>query len=257
LGKVDTTSLNVQGGKEYHHQLGMEQFIISFFTNHHLGHQAFQLLKDGKREEALPLVQKLNPLETIGLYAETIAAYGATRGEEGILVSMNLRWLPDYIDLKQRAGLEPVRINFQPTSHDPLAQGAGHNTFFMDEEKNFWLGLGERELGVPAETNEKLPLEKVPDSWLNISEEKDISLKTMRSYNLPASEYEIQLVFGSGSAACKVQVVEGGKIVSSFELNGGQETAKGNFKAGGGEVSVKIVPQNGIVKFAGMAIRAN
>jgi len=164
LNSVKPDNLNIQGQKEYRYQLGIEKFIISFFTNHHNGHKAFQLLPDdNNKEEALKIIRQLNPLETIGHYAGTISKYGATRGEEGILISLNLRWLPDYIDLQQRAGLEPIRINFQPTSHDPLAQDPGHNTFFIDDKKNFWLSSGEKELVITTGTNGKLRLEKGTD----------------------------------------------------------------------------------------------
>lgn len=255
LNAVDTGALNRQGKKEYDYQKGMEYFIISFFTNHHDAHEAFKLLKDGKREEALPWVQKLNPLETIGLYAETISAYGATRGEEGVLVSLNLRWLPDYIDLKQRAGLEPVRTNFQPTSHDPLAQGAGHHTFFVDPEKNFWLSLGEKELGIPTGTTGKKPLEKITDSWLNVSEESEIPLKTMRNDDLPASDYKIQLFFGAQSGDCRIQLFEDGQRICFFHVNEGQDMAHGNFRTSGGKIGIKIIPENGIVRVAGLMVQ--
>ena len=45
-----------------------------------------------------------------------------TRGEQGLVVSMNTRWLPHYVRLRQALGLEPIRYNFGPTSHEPLAQ---------------------------------------------------------------------------------------------------------------------------------------
>ncbi len=254
LNAVNINNLNNQGKKEYRYQLGMEKMIISFFTNHHYGHKAYQLLQNGNRAEALPLVQRLNPSETIGIYAETISEYGATRGEQGVLISLNLRWLPDYIDLKQRTGLEPVRINFQATSHDPLAQGAGQNTFFIDKEKNYWLSLGEKESGIPAENSGKRSLETITDSWLNISGEQVIPLKTMRKYKLPASDYEIQLYFGSQSAGCEVQVTEAGRIISSFKAGRAQDLAKSNFKASGDEVTIRIIPANGLVKLAGLMV---
>lgn len=255
LNAVNINALNSQGEKEYDYQKGMEHFIISFFTNHHYAHEAFKLLQKEKRQEAVPLIQKLNPLETISLYAETISTYGTTKGEEGILISLNLRWLPDYIDLKQRAGLDPVRTNFQPTSHDSLAQGTGHYTFFIDPEKNFWLSLGEKELGIPVGTNGKQPLEKVTDSWLNISGKQDIPLKTMRNYSLTASDYEIQLIFCPGSGGCQIQVIEGEQLISSFKAEEGQNMVKGGFSTNGGETSLRIIPLNGIVKMAGLIIQ--
>ena len=70
-----------------------------------------------------------------------------SRGEQALLIYLNLRWLPYFHDQREAVGLRPVRVNFQPTQHDPLAQGAGHNTFFVDADGAMWRGLGARETG--------------------------------------------------------------------------------------------------------------
>lgn len=252
LGKVNKAALNKHGLNEYRYQIGIEKFIISFFTNHSNANQAFVMLREGKTSEALPLIEKLNPEETIQLFAETISEYGTNKGEEGVLISLNLRWLPDYIDLKQRVGAEPVRINFQPTSHDPLAQGAGRNTFFIDKQKQYWLSLGEKELGKIAETNGNLPLKKVTDSWIKISEETAIPLKTMRSNKLEKSEYELALILANQSAGGKVEMTEDGKVISSFAFEKYSKEVKGRFTGNGGDILVKIIPEDGVVKLSGL-----
>jgi hypothetical protein len=107
----------------YAYHRAMEVCTISFFTDHHHAHQATRLLKAGDRTGAGDHARRTDVAASIRLYAEMIEANGPTRGELGIVVSLNLRWLPDYIDLYQQLRLEPVRISIQPTSHDPLAQG--------------------------------------------------------------------------------------------------------------------------------------
>ena len=255
LRDVNVKALNEQGKKEYNYQVGMEKFIISFFTNHNNKFQAYNLLQDNKGDEALTFIQKTNPYETLNLYAETITEYSPTRGEEGLLISLNLRWLPDYIDLKQRAGLEPVFINFQPTSHDPLAQGAGKNTFFIDELKNFWLSLGEKELGTSAETSGYLPLKKVDDSWINISEEISIPLRTIRNHDLPVSDYDLTLYFAPKSTGCKVSILENGEEISSIIVKDETTEVKTKIHTQGGKVFLHVLPENGnVVKLAGCAL---
>ena len=234
----------------------MEQMVISFFNNHNKGYKAFQLLKGGNWEEALPLVQSLNPEETIRIYAQTISDYGATRGEEGILVSLNLRWLPDFYDLKQRAGLMPVLINFGPTLHDPLAQGAGHYTFFIDKEKNLWVTLGEKELGIPAGSNGKYPPEIITDSWLNISKQQDLPLKTIRKFNLLPSDYEIELLFGPETVGGEVQIISGRETTTKLKLQKGEAILKYGFTCRGGETSLRIIPTDGLVQLAAIKIRS-
>lgn len=248
LQKVNTKKLNFQGVKEYNYQLGMEEFLISFFENHHNIYEAFKLLGEGKPEKALPFVQESNPEKSIKIYAKTISDYGATRGEEGILLSLNLRWLPDYIDVRQRVGLEPVRINFQPTSHDPLAQGAGHNTFFIDAEKNFWLAKGEKELGILAATNGNLPLKNVTDSWVEITGSTEIPIKTMRNFNLPAGEYKLKLIYIDGNTGAVFHVLNDGNDVS-MNSNGAV-----SFKTDGGNLTLKMLPNKDKTLIAGMVI---
>ena len=80
-------------------------------------------------------------------FAKFSSLGGITRGEQGLVVSMNLRWLPHYVRQRQALGMEPVRYNFGPTSHDPLAQGAGKFTFHFDADHAVWECLGEKETG--------------------------------------------------------------------------------------------------------------
>lgn len=252
LENVNTDALNAHGLKEYRYQTGMENFIISLFNNHNTGYQASLMLREGKTGEALPLVGKLNPEESIKLYAETISEYGTNRGEEGILISLNLRWLPDYIDLKQRTGEEPVRINFQPTSHDPLAQGAGRYTYFIDKQKKYWLSMGEKELGRSAGSNGNLPLTKITGSWLNISEETVIPLKTMRGNKLDKSDYELELIMAPQSAGGKAEIIENGEVISSLGFEKNVKGANARFNCKGGDIQVKIIPEGGVVKLSGL-----
>lgn len=255
LEKVDSEALNAQGLKEYRYHIGLEKFIISFFTNHHHAHSIINALKESDVGDAVSMAGKLNAEETVGIYADTIGEYGPTRGEEGLLISLNLRWLPDYIDLKQRTGLEPVRLNFQPTSHDPLAQAPGSHTFFVDENRHFWLSAGESELGFPCETNGQSPLSDVMDSWMTVVSDTTLPLKTIRGHDLAAMKYEIIVLFGAKSAGCRIQVLEDNRILSEFAKPADAQKVSNEFQAAGNQVSLKLIPQEAAVKLAGIEIR--
>ncbi len=254
LKEVKKSALNRTGLKEYNYHLGLEKFIISFFNNHHNMHQAFQFLKDEKTDEAIQYIKLTHPEETINLFSKTISDFGATRGEEGLLLSMNTRWLPDYICIRQRVGMEPIRINFQPTSHDPLAQKPGNFTYFIDSDKNFWLSLGEKELNTKAATNGQLPLKDINDSWIEIAGETIIPLKTMRNHKLRGGEYDLVLHFVGQNNACKVIVMEGEKEISYFTAGKSGTDAKAKLVTSGSELSIKIIPEGEIVKVAGLML---
>ena len=254
LGGVNMKSLNRQGLREFLYQRGIEEFIVSFFSDHANGHQAYRLLAENKIEEARTYVLATNPVGTIRKYAAAIRDYGATKGEEGILVSLGLRWLPDYIDLRQRTGLEPVRINFQPTSHDPLAQGAGRHTFFAGENGDLWLSLGEKELGIPSADNGNLPLEKITDSWLDVAEQVDIPLRTMRNFNLPAADYKLELTLVQSGYGCTLQLWEGEKMLAARGAEDNLGMAGLTFTSEGDALILKIIPAKGSAKIGGLVI---
>lgn len=254
LNSVDVKSLNKNGEREYGYQMGIEKFIISLFTCHQHGHAAYNALLQGNRDEAVALVKKIRPVETVQIFARTIREYGATRGEEGLLISLNLRWLPDYIDLKQRAGLEPVRVNFQPTSHDPLAQGMGTNTFFVDEAGDFWLSLGEKEVDILAEASDNLPMKKVTESWLVVDGNDRIPIKTMRGFDLPAAEYSIRLIFTEERPKCKIEIIEPGKPASVLSVSGTENSISARFKTDGEGLKIRLIPEEDVVKLAGLII---
>ena len=81
-------------------------------------------------------------------YARTLSRGGISRGEQADVVSINLRWLPFVISLRQALALEPVRLKLGPTSHEPLAMSPGRLTFFVDKARHYWRVLGHKELGV-------------------------------------------------------------------------------------------------------------
>jgi hypothetical protein len=92
-------------------------------------------------------ISSCHPEPVIEEFARFSSLGGITRGEQGLVVSMNLRWLPHCLRQRQALGLEPVRYNFAPTSHDPLAQSPGTFTWHFDAGHQVWQTLGAEETG--------------------------------------------------------------------------------------------------------------
>ncbi|MFB3825325.1 MAG: hypothetical protein ACE15B_01105 [Bryobacteraceae bacterium] len=127
-----------------------ERFILAFFEAQTAWERADAALKKGAFEEARGEIEKADARAVIGGYVQAARRGKISRGEEALIVSLNLRWLPYILSIRQAVGLEPVRIRFGPTQHEPLAQGAGANTFYVDDGKRMWKTLGEKETGAPA-----------------------------------------------------------------------------------------------------------
>ena len=92
-------------------------------------------------------MQACRPEEVIEQFAQFSKNGVLTRGEQGLVVTMNTRWLPHYVRLRQMLGMAPIRYDFAATSHDPLAQSPGIFTFFFDVDHQIWQCLGATETG--------------------------------------------------------------------------------------------------------------
>jgi hypothetical protein len=137
-------------------------------------------------------------------YARTIAHGGATRGEQGILISLNLRWLPYFLAQRQALGLDPLRVRFAPTAPEPLAQSPGKNTFAFDSERHLWQVLGAAETGA-----EVLPgTAGTPCSGgLKVDHAITISLAPLSGQELPQGKQELKFALSADST---VDVLIGG-----------------------------------------------
>jgi len=105
-------------------------------------------LEAGDKETARREIAAAEPERAVETYASAIGHGETSRGELGLLVSLNLRWLPVFEAQRQALGLEPLHIVFGATKHEPLAQGAGHYTYMFTREHKVMEVAGEAELGV-------------------------------------------------------------------------------------------------------------
>jgi hypothetical protein len=145
LNEVDTSTLQPQEKNRLNYFKGLERFIIDVYRTEDAFQQSRYLYKSGDIDAARKAMAECRPEEVIQHYAQFSSLGGITRGEQGLVASMNLRWLTHYIRLRQALGTEPVRYNFAPTSHDPLAQSMGTFTFHFGPDKEIWECFGKKE----------------------------------------------------------------------------------------------------------------
>lgn len=150
LESVDRVSLAPAGRDRVDYFRGLEEFIAAFFPTHEAFQNAQALAKKGDLAAARKVMADCHPEPVIEKFARSSSIGGITRGEQGLVVSLNLRWLAHYVQLRQALAMEPVRYRFGPTSHDKLAQYPGTFTYFFDAEHHLWQTLGTEETG--AET---------------------------------------------------------------------------------------------------------
>jgi hypothetical protein len=124
---------------------GLERFIAAFYETHDLFQRAQAALASNQVAQARALMAQCRPEAVIKQFAAFSSIGGMTRGEMGLVVSLNTRWLAYTVRLRQMLGMEPVRYNFAPTSHDPLAQAPGRFTYFFDADHKVWQTLGTEE----------------------------------------------------------------------------------------------------------------
>jgi hypothetical protein len=150
IERVDAAKLTPEQRDRLTYYKGMEEFVAAF----HLTQQKFQkaegFWKTGEVVAARAELAGAQPEKVIEQYAKVSSLGGITRGEQGLILSMNTRWLVHYTRLRQALCMEPVRYNFGSTSHDPMAQCKGTFTYHVDANHRMWQTLGAEETG--AET---------------------------------------------------------------------------------------------------------
>jgi len=130
----------------YKYFKNMEEFYILFFDNQKMLVEAAGIwINDGDLNVAAEIMRKTYPEKAILKYAEAITHGPNTLGEQAIILRLNLNWLPDFADIKQKAGLLPIECKFYPTNHEETAQRGGHYTYYFEKNHNYNMCLGEKE----------------------------------------------------------------------------------------------------------------
>jgi hypothetical protein len=147
LGTIDRSRTNSNGIEWLDYFEGLENYILHIYRTEDAFNRAKKQYLDGEIDAARATMASCRPEEVIEHFAEFSQRSGLTRGEEGLVVTMNTRWLPHYVRFRQMLAVDAVRFNFAPTSHDPLAQSRGIFTFHFDSHGHVWQCLGAEETG--------------------------------------------------------------------------------------------------------------
>ena len=277
LEGIATRGLSPSALERLEYYKGMERFIIEFFRNEVALQQSVALAGRGDAAGARQAIRSCRPEAVIDQYARASRQGGMTRGEMALVISMNLRWLPYFEGQRQALGLSPLRVNFQPTQHDPLAQGAGHRTFFMDEEKQLWLGLGEAEIKAPVTLLSGRPAKwwdaastTVRDTGIAADQPLRFSLKTITGGRLPKGAYTVDVLLPRpadvGADGGVFDLVLGGSKASHVtdridlaETTGIQTAAPTrsySLRVENGQLEVELRPVRGKAVVCGMVVRS-
>ncbi len=155
LAKIDraiTAGLSSVQRAQLAYYRGLEEWVILFHEAHGRFQASQALLQSGERDGARRALAGFEPETVVERFAQLGTIGGITRGEQGLVVSLNTRWLSHVVRHRQALGLEPVRIRFSPTSHDFLAQARGTYTFHVDASRALWECRGTQETGAEVFT---------------------------------------------------------------------------------------------------------
>ena len=147
LKAIGRSGLDSVGREWLDYFIGLEEYILGVHHTEDALHRAKAHYLDGDLDAARSVMATCRPEEVIEQFAEFSQWGGLTRGEEGLIVTMNTRWLPHYVRFRQVLATDSVRYNFAATSHDPLAQSRGVFTFHFDSQGGVWQCLGAEETG--------------------------------------------------------------------------------------------------------------
>jgi hypothetical protein len=213
LGKIPTESLSPEASEQLNYYKDFERFLIAFYESHSAWERSVDLLSKGNVENSRKAMALCDPKRVLEQYARAISRGKPTRGEMGLLISLNLKWLPYVFSQRQALGLEAIRYHFQPTEHEALAQGVGKYTFYLDQDRELWKAAGQWETQTPTFRLTSSPLadpenlRQVCQTGLQSSKTIALRLKTIAEQDLLPGVYNLRLLF-----LCPASEAEGDSV---------------------------------------------
>jgi hypothetical protein len=210
LERLSSRTLTAAARERLEFHRGYERFMLGFFESHTAWERARDAQRRNDLETARRELARSRPEEVIQAYAAAARRVRISKGEQALMVSLNLRWLPYVLSLRQALGLEPARIKFGPTQHEPLAQGAGSNTFHADADGRLWKTLGEKETGAPAyQWSEAQAAGEMARTGLRVARPLALKLGPIMGDALAPGRYRVELLLARGPEAGAVEVAAG------------------------------------------------
>jgi hypothetical protein len=252
LARIDEKTLTPAGRSNRDYFRDYERFMLEFFETHMALEKAQKELKAGNASAARKEISAAKPEAVIRRYVEASTRGNISRGEEALVVSLNLRWLPYMVSMRQALALEPVRFKLQPTRHEPLAQGAGSNTFYFDGQKNLWRALGEKE------TNAQAYDEETGDDFcrtgLRVEQPLTMKLRPIMGESFLPGTYRVELIFARGSEASAELEMQGQRHDLKVQGGAGEaQSAAWRAAIGDGALELTIRP-HGSLRLCGAVI---
>jgi len=242
-------------GEQADYFRGLEQFIASFYETHDLFQRSQAALAKNDVGQARQLMLQCRPEPVIEQFAKFSSVGGITRGEQGLLVALNLRWFTHLVSHRQALGLEPVRIKFGPTQHDRLAQYRGTFTFYLDADRKTWEVWGQEETGARAFMNPEA-IQELARTGIEIDKPLNFTVHPIMAMDsrkggrpslLPVGNYNLRL-FISGAEAYDITVQ--GKRYRADRLEWSCPVAL----AKPGVLDVTLAPVKGTIRVCGVIL---
>jgi hypothetical protein len=237
---VDPAGLTPEQRLRLDYHRGLEEFIADFHEAHGFFQDSQDLLRKGDVAGARAAIARCRPEPVIERFAAFSSLGGITRGEQGIVVSLNTRWLSHLVCHRQALGLEPVRVAFAPTSHDLLAQSRGRFTFLFDQDRRLWECRGTEETGAATfvlAPSAVVAADGLPPAWTEIGRAGIVSAKPLilplrpmmgigplpkaSAPRLPAGDYRLRLLLLEPEPSAP------GENVFAVAVRGGTSSAAG------------------------------
>jgi hypothetical protein len=201
LDKISTGDLSPAVSGQLNYYKDFEQFVMAFYETHSAWERSVDFAGKGDVESARRELALCKPKLVLEQYARAASRGGPTRGEMGILVAMNLKWLPYLLSQRQALGLDPIRYHFEPVDYEPLAQSPGKYTFYFDQNGELWKAAGQRETQYPTFRLASPPfadqdnLREMCQTGLQSSRTIHLRLKTIAEQDLLPGDYNLRFWF--------------------------------------------------------------
>ncbi|MCF7567267.1 hypothetical protein L3X37_02660 [Sabulilitoribacter arenilitoris] len=215
LNKTNIEEFTADAKENYLFFVNYEKFVKIFFEQQSIFLSFREKFEAKDFNSARSIANQFQPDTVLEQYARTIQFGQITAGEQGLLFSMGLRWLPRFLSMKQLVQEEDIRINFSNTSHEELAQLAGTKTYFIDSDKNYWKVLGEKETGKTVVENSVKGAEygELFEKGILLDANTNITLNPLSGREkLIAGEYDLKLLLASEGAISSIKVDINGLI---------------------------------------------